>query len=423
MKKKCAFTIVAKNYIGLAQILQKSISKHNKDVDFYIVVADEISDFSRKYPENLIIAKDCLGISCEKWIEMSFKYNLTEFCTSIKPFSFNYLFGKGYSYVIYFDPDIFQFSALTPVWEGLEDKSVMVVPHVADIHVDYEGELPEWAILSNGIFNLGFCAMRFTEYSQKLLNWWMRRLEDKCFADRARGYFTDQKWMDWLPALLGNQLIVSRNLGLNMAPWNFFERKIVKKEDGYYVESRIEKNESFDKLVFVHFAGYDYVAFKNGKIRRKRIEGLKDYEDLYGIQSDYRDAIVEERETFDYFMDQNYTYNYYENGVRINAFHRRLYNGLLEKSCLVKNPFATTQGSFYNEIKRKGMILNEKVDGFTTRNIPNMESKRKMISFLFKWLYRIAGYKKYSLFTKGLIDYYRPENHVFLLDTSKIDKR
>ena len=38
----CAFTIVAKNYIGLALILEKSIRKSYNNLDFYIVVADEL---------------------------------------------------------------------------------------------------------------------------------------------------------------------------------------------------------------------------------------------------------------------------------------------------------------------------------------------------------------------------------------------
>lgn len=40
--KNCAFTIVAKNYIGLALILESSIRKYYGDLSFYIIVADEI---------------------------------------------------------------------------------------------------------------------------------------------------------------------------------------------------------------------------------------------------------------------------------------------------------------------------------------------------------------------------------------------
>ena len=46
--KNCAFTIVAKNYIGLAQILEKSIREYYNDLLFYIIVADEIDNELKK---------------------------------------------------------------------------------------------------------------------------------------------------------------------------------------------------------------------------------------------------------------------------------------------------------------------------------------------------------------------------------------
>ena len=120
MNKKCAFTIVAKNYIGLGQILGKSIYQYDKDVDFYIVVADEITRTKCEVPPNVIVAKDSLEIDPEKWVNMSFKYDLTEFCTSIKPFSFRYFFNKGYDSAIYFDPDIFVFGSFMSGLEFLD---------------------------------------------------------------------------------------------------------------------------------------------------------------------------------------------------------------------------------------------------------------------------------------------------------------
>ena len=91
--KNCAFTIVAKNYIGLAQILEKSFLLYNQDVDFKIFVADELFDVSENsLPNNVYEAKKILkNVPEEQWYEMAFKYNLTEFCTSIKPFIFSYL--------------------------------------------------------------------------------------------------------------------------------------------------------------------------------------------------------------------------------------------------------------------------------------------------------------------------------------------
>ena len=44
--RECAFTIVAKNYIGLGQILGQSLRQHNPDVDFRIFVSDELDGIS-----------------------------------------------------------------------------------------------------------------------------------------------------------------------------------------------------------------------------------------------------------------------------------------------------------------------------------------------------------------------------------------
>ena len=54
---KCIFTIVAKNYIGLGQILEQSVRNHHNDIDFYIFVADEFAVMPDNLNSNIIIAK------------------------------------------------------------------------------------------------------------------------------------------------------------------------------------------------------------------------------------------------------------------------------------------------------------------------------------------------------------------------------
>ena len=70
MKKKCAFTIVAKNYIGLGLILEQSIRKYYSDFDFYIVVADEPS--ATDLPQNVIIASRRPRLSTQRWLALPF---------------------------------------------------------------------------------------------------------------------------------------------------------------------------------------------------------------------------------------------------------------------------------------------------------------------------------------------------------------
>ena len=66
--KNCAFTIVAKNYIGLAQILEKSIREYYNDLLFYIIVADEIdNELKKELSTNILVAKETLNIIPETW--------------------------------------------------------------------------------------------------------------------------------------------------------------------------------------------------------------------------------------------------------------------------------------------------------------------------------------------------------------------
>ena len=413
----CAFTIVAKNYIGLARILGHSLSKVNPDINFKIFVADEFPQNVKSLPDNVVISRKVLDYSSEEWTDMSFKYDLTEFCTSIKPGVFKYLFAQGYDKVLYFDPDIYIFSSINTILQHLEDYDMVLTPQIAGIHVDYTGEHPEWAMNVNGIFNLGFCGMRKSLITDKIILWWQKRLKTECFADRCIGNFTDQKWMDWMPGLLGNEhLYISHDLGMNMAPWNYFERELFKKNDTLYVRFRTNDNPQHEsRLVFIHFAGYDYNKMKQGFIVRKRIENLQEYKDLHLATDIYCKAVANNKDIFDEFITLPYTYNSYENGVPISTFHRRLYHGYSKKYGPVRNPFSTNKESFYSMIKKKGMIINDNIDKISKLNLSNMDRKRKMIGLLFGILYKFMGYKRYVLFVKSLYNYCRPEWHLFLI--------
>lgn len=413
--KQCAFTIVAKNYIGLGQILGSSLRRHNPEVDFRIYVADEFTEVPDNLPSEVIMAKDVIrDITPEQWRNMAFKYDLTEFCTSIKPFCFGHLFAEGYDKAYYFDPDIYIFSSIEEIIRSLDSHSMTLTPQIAGIHVNYTGEHPEWAMNVNGIFNLGFCGIRNNQWGNMVVQWWKQRLRDNAFADRSVGEFTDQKWMDWVPAFLGTELYVQQSLGMNMAPWNFFERKAYKDADGTWkvIFRTDDCPQRDDALVFIHFAGYDYAQLKQGKIARKRIEDLQEYADITEVGAIYRDAIVVNASVFDAFITQPYSYGTYDNGVKIASFHRRLYHGLDDTTA---DPFATSKGSFYDMIRRKGMIVSENIDGASRRNLEGMDRKKRMLTHLYKGLYRVMGYKRYVMFLKSLYFYCRPEMHTFLI--------
>lgn len=406
--KKCIFTICAKNYVGLAQILEKSVLRYNKDVDFYIVVADE---YGKNDPvvndKNILIAHEFLNINEALWTNMAFKYNLTEFCTCIKPFSIEYFFTqKGYETVCYLDPDIYLFSDFSYIYEKLDKFLVVTAPHITIPDYPYSGDTPDRGFLFNGISNFGFVGFKNSPKTLNVIRWWEDRLAKLCFGEMLWAVCTDQKWSDFFMAFFNyDEIFFSNNLGLNVAPWNYFERKVTKVGGEFYVESRRGTSERRDKLVFCHFAGYNYKQLAEGKIDNKsrmRISNLKSYRDIDELVQIYVEEIHKDRELFAKYLGLSYSYGTFSNGVKIDAFHRRLYNGLCVNFGFTGNPFiADAKNSFYSILKKKHILSKEQKENVDKMNPDNIDGFGKKLTYLYKGLrifYKLIGYKNYVLF-------------------------
>lgn len=415
--KQCAFTIVAKNYIGLGLILCQSLRKHNPEINFRIFVADEFEDKSLTLPSEVTIAKDAItNISAKQWIDMAFKYNLTEFCTAIKPFCFEVLFKESYDKVYYFDPDIYIFSPINDICDALNDHSITLTPHVCGIHHEDDSNDLEWTFNVNGIFNLGFCGIKNDDLGNRIVAWWEERLRDNCFTDRSIGNFTDQKWMDWIPGFCGTRLKVQHSLGMNLAPWNFFERAVQHNEDDTFtIHYRKQDNpERNDTLVFVHFAGYDYKQLRNGIVSRIRLTDLLIYNDIEILQNIYHNALIANVNIFDHYISQPYSYNAYDDGTPIAEFQRRLYHGIKDKEA-IGNPFSTGKGTYYTMIKKLGMVSASNIDKMHRSTMNDLPRKERLIAIMYKCLFKLVGYKRYTMFLKSHYFYCRPELHTFLI--------
>lgn len=425
MNKNCIFTICAKNYIGLAQALEKSVKQYNDNVDFYIMVSDEFDTGKEpKVAENVLIAKDILGIDDKLWTNMAFKYNLTEFATCIKPFSIEYFFTKkGYETVCYMDPDTYLFSDFSYIYEKLSKYLVVTAPHITIPDYPYTGDLPDRSFLFNGISNFGFGGFRNHPKTINLMKWWEDRLSILCFGEMLWAVCTDQKWTDFFPAFLGNdECFFSNNLGLNVAPWNYFEREVVKEGETYYVKSRTGASDRKDKLVFCHFAGYNYRELSAGVVNnqnRMRINNLKYYDDINPLIDEYVKFIYDNRELFNNFLDLPYSYGTFDNGIRIDKLHRRLYNGANTNFGYSKNPFTTAgTDSFYALLSSKGLIVKNvgkvKIDDVSQMN-SGFEKKLRYLYKLLRVFYKVVGYKNYVLFLQFIRRLSLYDNNTFLL--------
>jgi glycosyltransferase involved in cell wall biosynthesis len=174
------------------------------------------------------------------------RYTLIELNTAIKPSCFLHLAQEGgYKNIIYFDPDIRLYQNLDTLRKELDSADALLTPHICQ-PIDDDHFPGEQVFLQNGIYNLGFVAMRISDSVLKFLNWWNRRLHTHCIIDLENGYFVDQKWMDYAPALLPHVKIV-RDPGWNIAYWNILHREVTQSDGQVLVNGH--------PLFFFHFSG------------------------------------------------------------------------------------------------------------------------------------------------------------------------
>lgn len=238
------FTICAKNYLSYAQVLGKSIEKSMPGSRFIVFLIDApIAPETEIELEIITLAE----ISIPNADEMTFKYNVLELSTSIKPHCFIHIFEKlGCKSAIYMDPDIEVFSPLTEAERELSGGATCVLtPHIMKpLEDDFKPS--EIDILNSGTFNLGFVGFTESRETNNFLRWWARKLESHCFVDLSKGLFVDQKFMDFAPSFL-EKLKIIRNPSYNVAYWNLEHRLLERNGSQYTVNGK--------PLAFFHFSG------------------------------------------------------------------------------------------------------------------------------------------------------------------------
>lgn len=248
---KIAFTICSNNYLAQAKTLGDTLMRHNPDYLFIIGLCDKKTkkiDYSFFDPYQIIEAEN---IAIEGFDDMVSRYSVVELNTSVKPFFFHYLFKKykDAEMILYFDPDIAVFRELKPIEDEFEGSSIFLTPHIYT-PIDFDGKTPtENNFTSHGIYNLGFLGLKRSDDSFKFLSWWKDRLFANCYEKTDEGMFVDQLLINFVPIFFNN-VCISKNWGLNVAPWNLHERRLTINKGEYFINGK-------DPLIFYHFSNYN----------------------------------------------------------------------------------------------------------------------------------------------------------------------
>lgn len=278
------FTICSNNYLPQATLLGISLKKHNPDYTFTIGLVDR-KDPILNYKDIPfeIVGVEQIGIV--HFNEMFYRYNIIELNTAVKPFYFRYFLDSITSIdkIIYLDPDICIYNSFSDLEIVLNSANIVLTPHcfspINDDRLPSENEL-----LNAGLYNLGFIALRRCPESIDFLLWWMNRLENKAYIDFAKGMFTDQIWINFVPIFFRNVEIL-KHPGYNMAYWNIHERSLGKSKEVCF-------NGNSYPLVFYHFSGYNPLGPDNISKYQDRYT-FEERKDLEGLFREYTIRLFE----------------------------------------------------------------------------------------------------------------------------------
>jgi len=408
-----AFTITARNYLGMALTAARSYLRHNPESNFYICIVDGHDEVDLPIFPRLEYIYPSEFMQEELLLNFAMKYNVTEFSTSIKPFLFKHLIciEPESQILCYLDPDFYILANISEIFNENNNATLYLTPHLLYPSINFDHTYPEYKHLWEGIFNLGFCGIRIKNKSsvEMILNWWSKRLTDHCYADSDDGLHTDQKWMDYAPVYFENDLHIVRNDGVNVAHYNLNERVLSRRSDVIYSNNK--------KLIIYHFSGFDY----GNKVLTKRsdftINSLPFREILHDLIHNYSSELDENK--YSKLINIKYKYNYFSDGSIVSPFIRRLYRSS-RFSQLLDNPFGRNSDFFVAVSSKK---INEYTElahsGHPRSTIKNIKVYEKTVNNCLSIFLKLFGIRRYILLLKMFRVFSRYESNTFLIQQKK----
>ncbi|MES2819536.1 MAG: glycosyl transferase [Pseudomonadota bacterium] len=316
-----------------ARALVESIRRFHPDWVVHLALSDEI-------PAGLDLSNDCfdeihpldsLGIANARgW---AFCHSIVELSTAIKPFLLARLLARDdCAAVIYLDPDTVLFSPLQDVVDAIGHSNIALTPHLTLPDPTLAGVMDnEIASLKHGIYNLGFLAVAPTEIGKQFASWWSERLYYFCRAETHNGLFTDQRWIDLVPAFFEGVCIL-RTPRLNVAPWNMTNRTITGQlPDQIMVDG--------EPLGFYHFTGFD-----SGDHRIMASKNAGQQEAVHALIRGYSELI--EQLGKDPLSQVTWAFSCFDDGTAIPKPARLIYRERLDLQRAFPDPFASESGGY-----------------------------------------------------------------------------
>ena len=384
-----AFTICARNYFAQAQVLQRSFRQHNPGCDFHVVLVDRRDpEFSARFPHSNIVWVEDIGLP--NFHANAFKFDIIEFSTNVKPFFLSMMLEQ-YERVLYLDPDTYLLDTVGPVFDALEDCSILVTP--ATMTPVLDGHKPDDVeFLRVGVFNLGFVGVAASPEGKRFVDWWSDRCLSDGFHETSSGVFVDQKWVNLAPCYFEGCRIY-KDPGVNMAQWNLHERTLS------IVNGRFLVNATSPLRLF-HFSSFDpHKPLIIARRQTRFTEGSR--EDLRSLLETYATELL--AAGYDELSRCKYGFDYLNTGEYISPTLRRIYANPRYGFQASEDPFQPDSHlmSFARAKRLVGRSVKE-AKRWTAGEMSSFGYQARVLDALFRLALWLLGPNRYFLFMRYL---------------------
>jgi hypothetical protein len=327
--KISVYTSCALNYLPKARVLAESLAAAEPEATLSLCLNDVPPpwlDLGAEPFRRVWLPED-LGYD-RGWI---FQHNVMELSTAVKGRALLRLIEEDApDLAIYLDPDVLVLNPLRPIGDYLGDASVGLVPHIlAPEETEIGVELTEISVASHGVYNLGHLVVRPDARGMAFARWWTARLDRHCFDDRARGLFTDQRWVDLAPAILeGVKILKAPNL--DVASWNLSHRRLAQTRRGDPAAFTVDGQ----PLITYHFSG----TGPSGTHRRIREIFAPGCPAAAELERLYEAAIRRQGQAL--LAGRPPAYDSFDDGTPVSAEARRLYRRHADLQRAFPDPYA-----------------------------------------------------------------------------------
>jgi hypothetical protein len=329
------FTVTSLKYFPKTLVMAQSAKAQMSNVKVCVCLVEEHPNpLLDQFPciDKIVLAKD---IGDKNFYKNIFKYTALEAITSVKAQLFLYLmdYYQDEDTFIFLDTDTKIYSPFDEINKLLNISPIIMTPHLLEEEDSrYAIEDNELVTLVYGVYNTAFIAIKRSLEATNFLHWWNNKLKNECFIDLSSGIFVDQRWIDL--AICYFDIHILKHPGYNVAAWNLSKRRVSYDNSMYLINN--------ERLRFFHFSGL--------------ISGRLDYalqtyvpnqtEPVYGLVASYRQELNEWISECK-FEDDRWSYDYFNNGTKIETSTRKKYIENYYFFQDINNPFSKNNEVFF----------------------------------------------------------------------------